>query len=340
MGAGKTAYGRLTITLILVIVVGTGCFAATAVPTPVATEAAKVTVTPAPTTTPIPLPTPTVGEIPLPTATRGSFPGTSGTGRQSLEVSSGTEVTDTDLFGEINVEYPIRLSAGSSDVVRVLIQRPPELASVSPVSFERITIPPDAPPIIGELEAYRATILIQNQMRLELTSPTFIVQNLEPAAQVVAVAPGSDPTLWAWSIAAPNTPGLHILALTVYLGDNPNPVWIRTFQLEVISSTALATPTPLPLIDRPGAVAVLGAVATIIAALIGLLGVLIGKGYVPFIPTKAGRQRRLQILKRNLEHLKEQAALYGPLDVPIGLANQLRLTEKEIADLEEQKEKS
>ena len=224
-------------------------------------------------------PTHTETVTPLPTATA-KIPHPTNK-KMQVETASGTEPEPTDTFGEINVNYPVRFSAGSSDVVRVLVQRPPALASLGIGDFDRIPIPPDAPPIVGATSLYRATILIWNQMRLELTSPTFSVSPIYPAAQTVNTDPGADPAVWAWTIVAPETPGLHVLVLQVFLGDDDVPVWGRSFQVEVVGTEALATPTPPPpFIERPGGKVVIGAITTIIAALIGLFGTLVGKGII------------------------------------------------------------
>jgi len=201
--------------------------------------------------------------------------------KAKLETAAGTEPKSTDMFGEINVNYPVRFSTGSSDVVRVLVQRPPALASLTMGDFDRIPIPPDAPPIVGATSLYRATILILNQMRLELTSPTFSISPIYPADQPVNTDPGANPAVWAWTVVAPETPGLHVLVLQVFLGDDAVPVWGRSFQVEVVGTEALATPTPQPpFIDTTGGKVLIGAITTIIAALIGLFGTLVGKGII------------------------------------------------------------
>ncbi len=224
-------------------------------------------------------PTRTETATPHPTITP-KIPHASGK-KTELETATGTEPEPTDMFGEINVSYPVRFSTGSSDVVRVLVQRPPALASLGAGDFDRIPIPPNAPPIIGATSLYRATILIWNQMRLELTSPTFSISPIYPTEQAVNTDPGAEPAVWAWTVVAPETHGLHVLVLQVFLGDNTTPVWGRSFQVEVVGAEALATPTPSPpFIDSPGGKVVIGAVTTIIAALIGLFGTLVGKGII------------------------------------------------------------
>lgn len=207
------------------------------------------------------------------TATAKRPPDTSGAGKLPFE-----GITDADAdsqFGQIDVEYPLRFTPGSSDVLRVLIAMPPELASLTPIAFERIPVPTDAPPIIGETKSYQTTILVADTMRLELSSPTIAVAMLTELTQSVDVAGNGDSTMWAWSLVAPETTGLHVLVLKAFLGDDLNPVWLRSFQVEV-----LAPKTPTAFFDRPGGTALIGAITSILGALIGLLGVLIGKGII------------------------------------------------------------
>jgi len=284
--------------------------------------------TPAPEATPaIEVPT---ADITFVTATPSRRP------RQAEVAQGAAEPGPQDRYGEINVEYPVRINPEASDVVRILVQVPPELASTEPVPFDRIVIPPDAPPIVGQAETYRATILVSPVMRMELSSPTLGVQAIQPEQQKVDLTVGAEPTLWAWFIVASKNEGLHTFALKVFLGDDTNPSWIRTFQIEVVSGTGMVpAPTPVPFVDRPGGVATIGALATVIAALIGLLGVLISQGKLRGLtPTDGLRRRRLALLQKNLAYLREQEASYGGWDAPVRLKNQIDATKAEIVELE------
>lgn len=100
------------------------------------------------------------------------------------------------------------------------------------------------------------------------------------------------------------------------------------------TSTPNPTQTPVPFVDRPGGTAIISAIATVIAAIIGLIGVFIAQGRVSVIGTKSSYKRRLKTLHNNLNLLEEQKANYG-LDVPIKLINEIQMVEKEIAELEE-----
>lgn len=56
---------------------------------------------------------------------------------------------------------------------------------------------------------------------------------------------------------------------------------------------------------------------------------------LPKIDSKISDFKRLEILYNNLSQLQEQKALHGPVDIPLKLINEIRLTMTEIAELEE-----
>lgn len=213
---------------------------------------------------------PTTDE-PVPTATK--KPPISTGKNPEFEIAAGVEPAADTVFGSVNVSYPVRFTPGSSDVLRVLIQLPPELASLSVGDFDRIPIPPDAPPIAGTVSSYQTTIPISTPMRVELTSPTFDVSPVNLATQPIDMTPGGQPALWAWTLVAPEAGGLHVLVVQAFLGEETSPVWARSFQVEVIN------PNP-PFLESSGGKVLVGAVTTILAALIGLFGTLVGKGII------------------------------------------------------------
>jgi hypothetical protein len=163
-----------------------------------------------------------------------------------LETTEGTEVTEQGVLGEVEVEYPIRMSPGSSGLLILSIYIPPQLASLAPVSVARVEIPPDAPEIVGKHETHRSTILVAEQMRVELLSPTFMVEAHYPPLRAVDIRRVNVATVWAWDIAAPGVPGLHVLTVRVYLGEQATPSWVRGFEVEVIELTPTPQPTQRP----------------------------------------------------------------------------------------------
>jgi hypothetical protein len=172
-----------------------------------------------------------------PTSPQGEAPGTATPSPTVLvETSEGTEISDISTLGEVNIEYPIRMTAGSSDVVVLSVYVPAMLASLEPLEVERVEIPPDAPVVAGELNRYRATILVASTMRIELHSLGFAIEDLYPATQTIDIDEVNKATVWAWNVQAPEHPGSYVLVVTasrIGKGDEARPSWIRSLAVEV-----------------------------------------------------------------------------------------------------------
>jgi hypothetical protein len=91
---------------------------------------------------------------------------------------------------------------------------------------------------------------------------------------------------------------------------------------------------PTPFFQTPLGTTLIGGGFTIVAALIALAGVYLGRERLPYINTRASKQRRLKKLYSNLAYLEEQAANYGPNEVPVKLHNDIVVVKAEIAALE------
>lgn len=196
----------------------------TATRTPVDTVAVRQT----PTERPGPGPTGTAAGAATPTPTP----------TVQVETGEGAEITDISTLGEVNIEYPIRMAAGSSDVVVLSVYVPAMLASLVPIEVERVEIPADAPAVAGELNRYRATILVAGTMRIELQSLGFAVEDLYPATQAVDIDEVNKATVWAWTVQAPERPGTYVLVVRAYRigeGDEARPSWIRSLSVDVVS---------------------------------------------------------------------------------------------------------
>lgn len=194
----------------------------TATRTPVGTVAVRQT----PTERPGPGPTGTAAGAATPTPT------------VQVETSEGAEITDISTLGEVTIEYPIRMTAGSSDVVVLSVYVPAMLASLVPIEVERVEIPADAPAVAGELNRYRATILVAGTMRIELQSLGFAVEDIYPATQAVDIDEVNKATVWAWNVQAPERPGTYVLVVRAYRvgeGDEERPSWIRSLSVDVVS---------------------------------------------------------------------------------------------------------
>lgn len=164
---------------------------------------------------------------------------------ETLEMMGDSHVSEADRLGELDVNYPVRMSPGSSDIVRLSIQIPERLVSLAPMSVERVVLSPGSQPAIGEVSSDQATIIIGRVMRVEVSSPTFAVVAEYPAVQAVDVETIGSPTFWAWTVVAPDRVGSHILTVRVYQGEETaQPSWVRAYQVEVLEFSAATQPAP------------------------------------------------------------------------------------------------
>ena len=201
----------------------------------------------APTQTPLPTASIVAATLTAPALATEAPPPT-----EALELTADTPVGQTDRLGELNLDYPVRLSPNSSDIVRLSVQIPDRLVSLEPMSVERVVLPPEGEPAIGELAQDQATVLVAPIMRAELSSPTLGVTAEFPAVQEVAVSQIAVPTFWAWTVAAPAEPGAHILTLKLFLGaDALQPSWLRAYQVQVLPFSPTPGPTAEPVSPTP-----------------------------------------------------------------------------------------
>lgn len=203
-----------------------------------------------------------------------------------LQTTERTEVSSQSVLGEMEVNHPLIMSPGAGDVVILSIHMPPLLASLDPISIERVEIPVDAPRVLGKQNTHRVVILIAQTMRVELVGKAFDPVAHYPAVQKVNVVTPLQRTLWAWDITAPTVLGQHFLTVRVYQEEQQAPTYVGSFQIDVVAftptplpsptptGTPTPTPTPLPAL-RQMADDLMENSATVVAALIGLLGTLL-----------------------------------------------------------------
>ncbi|MBN1135913.1 MAG: hypothetical protein JXM73_04975 [Anaerolineae bacterium] len=207
-----------------------------------ATPGDRATAAPSPTTgilspsTATPSDRATAAPPPTATASGPLGPGTT----VVLETNEGVAPTSRTALGELSIEYPLRMNAGTSNFVVLQVYIPAMLASLSPLEVERVEIPEDAPAVAGTLNTYQATIMVGEMMRIELHSLTFDVEELYPAAQRVDLDEVNKATIWSWEIKAPGSAGAHVVTVRAYVGDEARPVWVRSLEIEVVG----AAPTP------------------------------------------------------------------------------------------------
>ncbi len=174
------------------------------------------------------------------------LPGALGWSSKSVELTKDTEITSKDVLGSLAVDYPQRLTPMSSDTVVVAISSPRLLASADPQTAIRIEVSEDAPTVLGKVKRFETIILIQERLRVVLTAPTLSIEPLYPDIQIVTLGQANPATIWAWSIIAPETPGLHTMNLRVYVPDKgETPVWVGVFQIEIVPGKTVARETAL-----------------------------------------------------------------------------------------------
>lgn len=203
-----------------------------------------------------------------------------------LEMTEGTEVSLDSILGEMEVKLPLIMSPGTSDMVIVSIQMPPQLASLSPVTIERVETPAGAPRVLGKQRTHKVVILIAESMRVELVADTFDPDPHYPAVQLVDIVKPLQETVWAWNITAPTDQGPHFLTVRVYREPIQKPTYVGSLQIDVQSftptppptpaatATPAPTPTPLPPLQQFVDDLIENS-ATVVAALIGLIGTLV-----------------------------------------------------------------
>ncbi len=210
---------------------------------------------PTPTTTLLPMPsTPTVTPTPsMPTVTQTTtlLPTTntpiSPTASTTPEVviQAFPDVTATTL-GQIDLDYPKVMFPNTSDTVIVRIYIPEKLVSLVPIKVDRVELPADVPKILGEYDTQQFTIYISPTMRVELISSDFKITNLYRTTQTVDTQHANRSTVWSWTIQTFNKTGRYILTISVYLGQDDNPSWLRNIAITVAEPTPTPTLTPIP----------------------------------------------------------------------------------------------
>lgn len=195
--------------------------------------------------------------------------------------------------GKIGYEHPSVMEPETSAIFTLSIYIPVEFYEVS-LSYV-ITTPSNAPkPIDNDLTQWEGDITVAPQMRVELSSPDFIVNpEFENAKKAIDIVRGNKST-WSWFIKSSEATGVQTLFLQAYLGDAVEPIWEYQIQINVqaptvtpsftpsITSTPTTTqtptatptqtltPTPPPIYKEPAFI------TSVTVAIIGLLSSIIG----------------------------------------------------------------
>lgn len=150
--------------------------------------------------------------------------------------------------GAMDFEYPVYLLPNSSEVVTLIITPNLDVNTNLPEIFQRVPIPANEPLKIYEYYNYVSNILVAPQMKASLTSKGISIspQFSNPTKNIYA----DNGALWSWIITTPEQVGTHPLYLSLYLGDNVEPIWSFSFTVSVTYPTDTPLPTftssPLP----------------------------------------------------------------------------------------------
>jgi hypothetical protein len=259
-----------------------------------------------------------------------------------LETLPDRDISETDLPGKVQVDYPLSVRANSTGYVKVAIALADAMVSLESGYIPKL-IPPDATPVIDQLVTDQAYIPIREVMRVQVGSSAFDITHPESHTREINTDVIGKSVVWVWSIDAnkPDRVGKQSFLVSIFRGDELVPVWQRSYQTEIVgtnlTSASDSSSSTAPLYNSPINIALVGACATIIAALIGLIGVFIARDRLP-ISTKGGKKRSLQNqiskLMRRKQLLEERKAQQGISTDP-AVITEIEDLEAQIATLEE-----
>ncbi|MCB0162770.1 MAG: hypothetical protein KDI79_01000 [Anaerolineae bacterium] len=282
------------------------------------------------------------------------------------------ETAEAVRLGEMAVERPFAMIQGASASWVVEMYIPEQFTSLEmPTGVEFVQVGLSEPPEAGALYSTdRVALWLSRYMQVELRVPAGFTLNGPPTVWKEINLDSPRPyVVWEWLLTAPDRPGSHEILLNIYqaqvapnttesapIDTRQRAIPPRRYKIEVVPYTptpvpvitpvptpvpATATPiptmTPAPFFDRPGTTAAMGALATIVAAIIGVVGVLAAKDRLPLL-TKGQQRRSLakQISEktRRLNLLKERQARQGFFTDPAVLA-EIQDIEADLARLEQ-----
>ena len=279
-------------------------------------------------------------------------------------------------LGEMKVEYPSTMIQGTTARWLVEMYIPQEFASLElpPVPLEFQPDSPEPPKDGSEYSTKQVKLKLSRYMQVQLVVPPgFTLDGPPPTIWKYIDLNDSWPYMsWEWQLTAPDKPGNYSIRLSVYwsefapttgndLSIDPRQPARRPLQYTIIvvpytptptfaptptpvppiataTPTITPTPTPVPFIDPGIAATGIGALTSIVVALIGLVGVFVARDRIP--PFTKGQKRRSlekQIVEktRRLELLKEQSARHGD-DTDPAIIIEIEDLEAEIPPLEQE----
>jgi hypothetical protein len=161
----------------------------------------------------------------------------------TFQAAEGQNITQSTTVGKIEIEYPIQMMPSESETVLVYVSVPAQLVNVDFETLTRVPVSAAGAIPAGMLNKFSTNILIAEQMRVVLSSPSFKVEELIQSTQPVKVDIGGWVTSWAWTIKAPQEYGTQVFTVRVYLLDNSVPAWFGSFNVNIVAPTSTPQPT-------------------------------------------------------------------------------------------------
>ena len=205
-------------------------------------------------------------------------------------VEAELSATETDALGQIDFEYPVRMSPRASDAAILELSIPELLVAAEPMAVTRVEHEELADIELGNFDA---VVYLAPRMHAELASPALEVELLTPGVQDVTLNLIDRPTIWAWTLRAPEVTGKQVMTLRLFREGDPVPLWIGSFRVDVVAERQLsssldtdeqtmapepqpATMTPVPTGLIPRVVEALTQdITTVVMGLLGLIGTII-----------------------------------------------------------------
>jgi beta-N-acetylhexosaminidase len=193
--------------------------------------------------------------------------------------------------------------------------------------------PQGAPPV--NVGSHRVADYVQS---LFTPTPTPTITPSSTPTPTPTITPSSTPTPTPEPTFTPTPEPLLLPTHT----PTPEPLLLPTHTptpepLLLPTHTPTPEPTPASFLDNPGGIAIITAIiaafATIVAAVISLIGSRMERNPLPMIGTKATYRRTLKRLHANLAAKELQKAKYG-LNVPIDILNEIEEIQENIKEIE------
>ena len=233
-----------------------------------------------------------VWNITVPSTTNKCF--TPNISQDQLGIFSSSDIRNANM----SFSYPTLMRPRNSNLVTLTLQGVGELLNEKIIPTPSIVaLSPDIPIETSRFGFFSDNLIVAPQMYADLTSQSFDIQP-EFTESVKDVDVENPTTEWSWSIKAPDSEGVHLLVLKIFLDNAKDPIYLRGFEIGVTlptntplapthtptltftpvqTSTQTLTPTPIPISQTP---AFITGITVAIIALIGTVITVLGNFWI------------------------------------------------------------